>query len=484
MKICMIAEGCYPYVIGGVSGWVHNLIKLFPEIEFNLVSIVADRSYRGRFAYKLPDNLTEVYEVYLQDVEWVGNARVKSNRISLKKKEVEALRSLIIGEDVDWVTVFRMFNRQDISVNNLLMSPQFLEITKEFYRLRYVNIIFSDFLWTLRSMYLPLFLALKFVPPKADIYHSVSTGYAGIIGCKAVSLYPDARLLISEHGIYTREREEEIIKAKWVQNVYKTIWIDQFRKMSKCAYYFGDLVTSLFEEARSLQLNLGCPISKTVITPNGIDTEAFKDIPMKDPDDPYINIGAVIRVTPIKDVKTMINAFYFAYKKQPRLKLWIMGPLDEDPEYVDECMELVRMLKAENIVFTGRIDTRDYIGKMDFLILTSISEGQPLSILEGFAAKKPCIATNVGNCNGLIHGENDSFGEAGIVVPVMNVSEIADAILKLANNPEMVKKMGENGYKRLMFRYRNAYMEETYRNIYKTLARMSNVEYPEQKSVS
>lgn len=484
MKICMIAEGCYPYVIGGVSGWVHNLIKLFPEIEFNLVSIVADRSYRGRFAYKLPDNLTEVYEVYLQDVEWVGNARVKSNRISLKKKEVEALRSLIIGEDVDWVTVFRMFNRQDISVNNLLMSPQFLEITKEFYRLRYVNITFSDFLWTLRSMYLPLFLALKFVPPKADIYHSVSTGYAGIIGCKAVSLYPDARLLISEHGIYTREREEEIIKAKWVQNVYKTIWIDQFRKMSKCAYYFGDLVTSLFEEARSLQLNLGCPISKTVITPNGIDTEAFKDIPMKDPDDPYINIGAVIRVTPIKDVKTMINAFYFAYKKQPRLKLWIMGPLDEDPEYVDECMELVRMLKAENIVFTGRIDTRDYIGKMDFLILTSISEGQPLSILEGFAAKKPCIATNVGNCNGLLHGENDSFGEAGIVVPVMNVSEIADAILKLANNPEMVKKMGENGYKRLMFRYRNAYMEETYRNIYKTLARMSNVEYPEQKSVS
>ena len=484
MKICMIAEGCYPYVIGGVSGWVHNLIKLFPEIEFNLVSIVADRSYRGRFAYKLPDNLTEVYEVYLQDVEWVGNARVKSNRISLKKKEVEALRSLIIGEDVYWITVFRMFNRQDISVNNLLMSPQFLEITKEFYRLRYVNIIFSDFLWTLRSMYLPLFLALKFVPPKADIYHSVSTGYAGIIGCKAVSLYPDARLLISEHGIYTREREEEIIKAKWVQNVYKTIWIDQFRKMSKCAYYFGDLVTSLFEEARSLQLNLGCPISKTVITPNGIDTEAFKDIPMKDPDDPYINIGAVIRVTPIKDVKTMINAFYFAYKKQPRLKLWIMGPLDEDPEYVDECMELVRMLKAENIVFTGRIDTRDYIGKMDFLILTSISEGQPLSILEGFAAKKPCIATNVGNCNGLIHGENDSFGEAGIVVPVMNVSEIADAILKLANNPEMVKKMGENGYKRLMFRYRNAYMEETYRNIYKTLARMSNVEYPEQKSVS
>jgi len=484
VKICIIAEGCYPYVIGGVSGWVHNMINLFPDIEFYLVTIVADRSFRGKFTYKLPKNLTKVFEIYLQDVEWTGNSKAKKNRVNLSKRETLALRSLIIGEDVDWVTVFRMFNRQDISVNNLLMSPQFLEITKEFYNMKYVDITFSDFLWTLRSIYLPLFLVLKAVPPKADIYHSVSTGYAGIVGCKALSLYPDARLLISEHGIYTREREEEIIKAKWVQNIYKNIWIEQFRKLSKGAYYFADLVTSLFEEARSLQIDLGCPISKTVITPNGIDAEAFKNIPVKDPDDPYINIGAIIRVTPIKDVKTMINAFYFAYKKQPRLKLWIMGPLDENPEYVEECFELVRMLKADNIVFTGKIHTQDYIGKMDFMILTSISEGQPLSILEGFAAKKPCITTNVGNCYGLIYGENDNFGDAGIVVPVMNISEISEAILKLANNPDLVKKMGENGYKRLMYRYRNEHMEETYRRIYKTLANMSNVEFPEEKSVS
>lgn len=484
MKICIIAEGCYPYIIGGVSSWVHNIINLFPNIEFNLVTIVADRSYRGKFTYKLPENLTKIYEVYLQDVDWIGNAKGKKNKIYLKKREVEALRSLVIGKDVDWVTVFQIFNKKDISVNNLLMSPEFLEITKEYYKLKYSNIIFSDFLWTLRSIYLPLFFALKAVLPKADIYHSVSTGYAGIIGSKALSIYPESKLLISEHGIYTREREEEIIKAKWVQNIYKTIWIDQFHKMSKGAYYFADLVTSLFEEARSLQLDLGCPISKTIITPNGIDTEVFRDIPMKDPKDPYINIGAIIRVTPIKDVKTMINAFYFAYKKQPRLKLWIMGPLDEDPEYVEECRELIRQLKVENIVFTGRIRTQDYIGKMDIMILTSISEGQPLSILEGFAAKKPCIATNVGNCYGLIYGEKDNFGDAGIVVPVMNISEITNAILKLANNPEKAKKMGENGYRRLKYRYKNVYMEDTYRRIYKTLAKVSNVPYPEEKFVS
>ncbi|MDI9512276.1 MAG: GT4 family glycosyltransferase PelF [Bacillota bacterium] len=474
MKVCIIAEGCYPYVVGGVSSWIHNIIKSFPDIEFNLIAIISNRKGSGSFAYDLADNLTKIHEVYLQDVDWVGQKKTTSNRIRLNKREFEALRSLVIGENVDWVTVFRLFNRTNISINNLLMSPQFLSITKEYYSQKYINISFSDFLWTLRSIYLPLFLALKSKLPKADIYHCASTGYAGIIGSKALSIYPEAKLLISEHGIYTREREEEIIKAKWVQSIYKTIWIDQFRKMSLGAYYFADLVTALFEQAHELQIELGCSTHKAIITPNGINTEIYKDIPQKDVDDPYINVGAILRVTPIKDVKTMINAFYYAHKKEPRLKLWIMGPVDEDPEYADECYELVRALKAENIEFTGRIKTTDYIGKMDMTILTSISEGQPLTILEGFAAKKPCIATNVGNCYGLIHGENDPFGDAGIVVPVMNISEISNAILKLAKAPNLVKQMGESGYQRLMYRYKNEYMIETYRKIYKVLFDLNN----------
>lgn len=84
---------------------------------------------------------------------------------------------------------------------------------------------------------------------------------------------------------------------------------------------------------------------------------------------------------------------------------------------------------------------------MDFLILTSISEGQPLSILEGFAAKKPYIATDVGNCRGLIYGEGDGYGRAGVVVPVMNVARIAEAIVSLAADADRRKIMGEAGYR-------------------------------------
>ncbi len=479
MKVCLIAEGCYPYVVGGVSSWIHSIIKLFPDIEFDLVAIISDRSISKKFIYELPDNLVSVTEVYLMDYVWSGSdKRNKKNRFHLDANEIKAIRSLAIGTDIDWATLFRMFSERNVSVNELLMGPDFLNIVKDYYTVSYSNVNFTDFLWTIRSLYLPLFMTMKCKPPKADIYHCVATGYSGMIGSMAKVLNSGSAMLISEHGIYTREREEEIIKAKWVQGIYKDIWIEQFRKMSRCAYYYADLVTALFEQAHELQLELDCPKGKAIITPNGIDSAMFSDIPKKSENDPFIHIGAFLRVTPIKDIKTMINAFYYAHKKIPNLMLWIMGPDDEDPDYAEECRELVLSLQAENIVFTGMIKTTEYIGKMDMTLLTSISEGQPLTILESYAAKKPCIATNVGNCSGLIYGESDDYGPAGIVVPVLNIKEISDAIITLASDAGLRQRMGEIGYKRLMDKYKISYMTETYLNIYSDLANKVGITYP------
>ena len=113
------------------------------------------------------------------------------------------------------------------------------------------------------------------------------------------------------------------------------------------------------------------------------------------------------------------------------------------------------------------------------LILTSISEGQPLTILEGFAARKPVIATNVGNCAGLIYGEDDDLGAAGIVLPIMNIGKISDAILELAENPEERRQMGEIGYQRVCGKYRIEYMRHTYERIYQEMAAENDVPWPE-----
>ena len=468
MKICIVAEGCYPYVVGGVSSWIHSMIKSFPDKDFIILTIITDRSLSGKFVYELPDNVSAVYEAYLNDYDWSRHKK-HGRRTRLSEREFKALRSVVLDENVEWDVLFDMFQKGKLSVDDILMGEDFLNIVKECYNTRYPYIVFSDFLWTLRSIYLPLFLILQTKIPEADLYHCVCTGYAGVLGSIGTHLYRSG-LLVSEHGIYTREREEELLKASWVGGIYKNIWIDQFKKMSLLAYDRADMVTSLYEHARSLQIGLGCDEEITRVTPNGIDVSRFENISGKLPEDEgCINVGAVLRVTPIKDVKTMISAFAFAKEKVPKLKLWIMGPTDEDKEYAEECYDLVNTLGVEDVVFTGRIDVTEYLGRMDFTILTSISEGQPLTILESFANHKPVIATDVGDCRGLIYGAEDEFGVAGILTHIMNTSEIALAITELATHPGLCKEYGENGYKRVDKRFRIENMKKSYGEIYEEI---------------
>ena len=466
MRICIVAEGCYPYMVGGVSSWVHSMIRQFPDYKFIILAIVANRSFRGKFKYELPENVIEVYELYLDDCDWTGDYGKRYRRIKLNNQEYEALKSLLLNQNVDWETLVHLFNEKKFSLNDFLMGEDFFQAVLECYQIRYPEILFSDFLWTMRSMYLPLFHTLKMDLPEADLYHCVATGYAGVLGSMAKIKY-GSKLLISEHGIYTREREEELIRAKWVEGVYKNIWIEQFRKMSMLAYERADLVTSLYAHARELQIELGCPAEKTVVTPNGIDETRFVNLTRPDfmsPD--QIHIGAILRVTPIKDVKTMLRAFAYAKERVPNLKLWIMGPTDEDEEYARECFEMVELIGTDDVEFTGRVNVTDYMAGLDMTILTSISEGQPLTILESYAAHKPVIATDVGNCRGLIYGEDDDFGAAGILTHIMNVAEIADAMVQLAKKKNLRESMGEVGYKRLMRKYRVEDMKKTYSDIY------------------
>ena len=181
MRICIVAEGCYPYVVGGVSGWINSMIKSFPEHEFVVLSIVSDRSLRGKFQYELPENVSEVYEAYLNDDDW-GTKPKEGRRTHLTPKQYRALRSVIFNYEPEWYALFDLFQKTAFSIDDILMGADFLHIVQEYYDKNFSQIVFSDFLWTMRSIYMPLFLVLKTRVPKADVYHCVATGYAGLLG--------------------------------------------------------------------------------------------------------------------------------------------------------------------------------------------------------------------------------------------------------------------------------------------------------------
>ena len=465
MKICFFAEGSYPYVVGGVSAWIDMMIRKMPQHEFIVQTITVSREDAGKFKYELPGNLTAIHESFLLDNDIVPANQPK---FEMTPSEKDTFRSFVNNENVDWEGIFKFFITRDVSVNDFVMGKDFLDIITEFCDGHYTRVVFSDFLWTYRSMMTPLCILLKTRLPQADVYHSVSTGYAGILA--AMAKYQHKKpFLLSEHGIYTREREEDIIRSEWTQGVYKDIWIRHFYKLSECAYDRADAVTSLFGDARDLQVEIGCPLEKTLIIANGIDIEHLSTATGKDPGDTNINLGIVARVTPIKDIKTLITAFSYAKEKVPKLKLYIMGPCDEDVDYYEECVELIESLGVQDVEFTGRVNVREYIGKMDFSILTSISEGQPLSVLEFMAAGKPCIATKVGSCEEIILGKGEDPEPCGIITPVINVTKIAEAIVTLATDPGLRKKMGEVGLKRVKELYDDKIFLEQFGILYREL---------------
>ena len=112
MRICIVAEGCYPYVVGGVSSWVNSMIKTFPDYQYTVLSIVANRSFRGKFVYDLPENIVEIHELYLEDYDFRGTKSNKMRKIKMTDTEFEAIKSLLINQKVDWDTLFRFFWRK------------------------------------------------------------------------------------------------------------------------------------------------------------------------------------------------------------------------------------------------------------------------------------------------------------------------------------------------------------------------------------
>lgn len=438
-----------------------------PEHEFVIYTIGAKESQRGKFRYELPSNIVSVKETFLDEYqreqgEW-------GHRFRLTPKQREVMGALLgTDERMDWVGLFELLRSEAFQVaSDFLMSKDYFDILVKLCRERYDQVPFTEMFWTVRSMILPLFIGVRQEIPEADLYHSVSTGYAGVIGGLAKQLYGKP-FILTEHGIYSREREEEIIKADWVKGYFKDLWIEYFYRLSSCAYDYADKVITLFNRNREIEIELGCDPNKIELIPNGVEIEDFQSIVRGEPDG-AVRLGAIVRVVPIKDIKTMIHSFALVKQQVPRAELHIMGGTDEDREYYEECLQLVETLQVSDVIFTGEVQVKERLGRMDLLLLSSISEGQPLAILEGLAAGLPFVTTDVGSCRELLEGLNDDYGPAGYVIPVMHYEPYAAAIVRLCQNADLRIAMGRNGQKRVKSMYTKARFIEEYKKLYASL---------------
>lgn len=443
---------------------MHQYINEMPQHEFVLWVIGAKAEDKDKFVYKLPPNVVEVQQVFLDDALRVRDSGVFDYRFS--ETEEEAHRRLLGSDNPDWDLLFDLYQVKKINPMSYLKSRSFLDTLTESCREDFPFIAFSDAFHSVRSRLLPVLYLMGTPIPKADCYHAICTGYGGLLA--AMGAYINKKpLLLTEHGIYTREREEEIIRAKWVERAFKPHWVKFFYMLSDMVYARAFRVTSLFTRAMYTQIDMGCTPEKCRVIENGISYERLCNIPLKK-EDGFVDIGAVVRLAPIKDIKTMIYAFFELSCRKSNVRLHIMGGVD-DQEYADECYALVKQLNLEDkIIFPGRVNIIEYFEKLDFTLLTSISEGQPLSVLESFAARRPCVTTDVGCCNELINGKpGDELGKAGYFAPPMQRGKLADAMEMLCESRELRLKMGDIGQKRAYEYYRYNIMLTKYLDLYK-----------------
>jgi glycosyltransferase involved in cell wall biosynthesis len=107
------------------------------------------------------------------------------------------------------------------------------------------------------------------------------------------------------------------------------------------------------------------------------------------------------------------------------------------------------------------------------VVLTSFSEGQPLVMLEAYASGVPVVATDVGACREMIEGRTDEdrrLGPSGFVTRVATPKETASALVKLARDGELRRRMGAAGRKRVTAYYQKRDMLAAYRAVYRAMA--------------
>lgn len=461
MKVCLILEGCYPYIRGGVSSWAHDYISSNPQIEFVLWTIHASRDYVGAPLYSVPENVVANYEIFLEDASLKHQIKTKKHTTN-QAEYISHIKRFLSDTTENWNEIFDTCCSEKRDIDAIVNSEEFLNFSKEFSLESDGTIGWSTAYFGLKSMFLPLMHLMNQEVPEADIYHSAVAGYGGILG--SIAKHKTGKpFVLTEHGIYPREREEELVQSDWIDPSMRKSWILSFYNYSRCAYYYADRVTALYKGASEKQIEIGCDEKKCRIVSNGIHTELFNNISTHT--DVTVNIGAFVRFAPIKDIKTLIYSFYNLKRSRFNAKLYIMGGVD-DEAYKEECLLLIDRLGVSDVFVEGYVNTAEYMQSMDFTILTSISEGQPLAILESLASGRPCVATRVGSCEELLLGSEDDFGPAGICCNPMDIEAITDAMATLCIDVEKRLNMGANGKNRVLANYTHTMMNDHYMSIY------------------
>jgi len=286
---------------------------------------------------------------------------------------------------------------------------------------------------------------------KPDIIHTHNL-YPNMYGRLLGKVTPGAKIVIHEHGT-------AYLKTK------------KGRFIDKCLIGFTDVILAVsMSVANSLVDVEGIPPSKITLLPNGVDLNEFNpaDIHTKDIkkslgiSSSSKVVGMVARLHKHKDHETLLYAMSDIIKNGIEATLVLVG---DGPEKENLQKLSKKLAISNNVVFTGhRRDIPELTASFDVAVLSSKTEGSPVSLFEAMAMGKPVVATSTGGTVDIV-----SDGVNGFLVPPCDTISLKKAIVKILKDENLAYRFGTMGKRIVEEKFSVDKTVQKLENIYKAL---------------
>jgi polysaccharide biosynthesis protein PelF len=468
-RILLTTEGTYPYVVGGVSAWCDLLVKSLEEFDWHVLPIVG--AHRRPRRFELPPHAHEhgPIEIWSERLARGGRASLPGGRSN------HALPARLVRDLIGWngdtsalVTSLVWCRRHPAEVRRAFRSGRawdgFLAALGEVLGERVAEAgtppaldqleaaqLYQTLYWVARSAAAPA--------PEADVLHVTAAGWSAIPAVVNKALH-GTPMVLTEHGVYVRESYLAAIRNGGSPGS-RFAATRLARGLARCAYAWADVVAPVTDANAYWEVGFGIDPSKILVLYNGLERAAS---PVPPP-----GAGRVVsvgRIDPLKDVHTMLRVAAEALHAVPHAQFLHYGPMTEGEEaYARSCIAMhERLGLGDRFRFMGR--TTDPSGVMraaDVILMTSISEGLPMSILEAMSQARPVISTGVGGVPDVVKG-------CGAVITPGDDHGLAMAIVTLLRNPALAWQLGRLGHQRLARIFSGAACVDGYRDLLRTIA--------------
>ena len=509
VDVAIVAESTYPFLRGGVSAVVQDIVEGNPDLTFGIIHIAWDSDAASTALYQVPPNVLWVHTVFLSMQEHRDDFRRlrgqalgmgRAARARLAHRVYDVLESILAGEmEPTWKLYDEGMNprTQTYPLWALLGTKEFMTATRD--RLPGLGLPLTDTFWLLRDFFSLACAVLGHDFPAARVYHAHTTGYASLLGA-AAARQNDGQFLLTEHNLYVRDTINTLLErsmrlpvtvSDWrefevtpVQRAWMAWWIE----MGRLCYPSAAAITYLYPLAITEAADLGSPVEKSVIIPNGMTVRDFDAVYQQrllalddiraDERTRRWRLVYIARVVPIKGLLDLISTVHILVKRGVTgFHLDLLGPTDHTPDYYTACQYKARELQVEEyLTFHGTVDVRAMLGDFDLLVLPSYNEGQPIVVLEAMTAGIPTVGTEVGGMAQLISDplttkNGHTWQACGLLVDPGPTDKMADALQTVMQDRAMYEQFARNARGRIVDFFQLEDAMAAYNQLYRELGR-------------